>query len=263
MTQEWWQKRSEWPLAIAALVFLAAFSVQVISNQESVLVEILIWGTWAIFAADYVVNLVLAPRKGQWFVRNLYELAIVALPVLRPLRLLRLVSLLQIMSRVGGSALRGRLLSYVLGAAALLTYSGALGVLDAEENAPGSNLTTFGDAIWWALTTITTVGYGDHYPVTLLGRLVAAGLMIGGVAILGVVTASVASWLVQSVAEETAAEVDAVEAPLHLEIAALTARIEQLSAKIEALADRASPTQDGPLPDIAKGPDRIQGPDPT
>ncbi|WP_342451801.1 potassium channel family protein [Arthrobacter sp. H16F315] len=109
-----------------------------------------------------------------------------------------------------------------------------LAVLDAEKNAPGSNLTTFGDAVWWAMTTITTVGYGDHYPVTVLGRCVAAGLMVGGVAVLGVVTASVASWMVQSVAEETAAEIDSAEEPIREELRRLSAQVEHLTTLLRA-----------------------------
>jgi hypothetical protein len=77
----------------------------------------------------------------------------------------------------------------------------ALAVLDAERGKPGANITTFGDAIWWAMTTITTVGYGDRYRTTAIGRLAAAGLMIGGIALLGVVTATLASWLIEQVAE--------------------------------------------------------------
>ena len=72
-----------------------------------------------------------------------------------------------------------------------------------EQNTPGANITAFADALWWAVATITTVGYGDFYPVTQLGRFVAAGLMIGGIAVLGIVTAAVASWLVEHVAAET------------------------------------------------------------
>ena len=234
MTQETWRRRSEWPLTVAALLFLAAYSVQVIADTDSLVVELLIWTTWLAFALDYAMNLILAPNRGRWFIRNLHELAIVALPALRPLRLLRLVSLLRLVHRVGGNALRGRVLIFVLGSAALLIYAGALAVLDAEENAPGSNLTTFGDAVWWAMTTITTVGYGDHYPVTVLGRCVAAGLMIGGVAVLGVVTASVASWMVQSVAEETAAEIDSAEVPIREELRRLSAQVEHLTALLQA-----------------------------
>lgn len=237
MTQEAWRRRSEWPLTAAALVFLGAYSIQVIANTEYPVVEILIWTTWAAFVLDYVMNLVLAKQRGRWFLRNLHELAIVALPALRPLRLLRLVTLLRVMHRVGGNALRGRVLTYVLGAATLLIYAGALGVLDAEENSPDANLTNFGDALWWAMTTITTVGYGDHYPVTFLGRCVAAGLMVGGVAVLGVVTASVASWMVQSVAQETQAELVATEAPIHEELRQLSAQVERLTELLKASAE--------------------------
>jgi voltage-gated potassium channel len=56
-----------------------------------------------------------------------------------------------------------------------------------------ANIKTFGDALWWALSTMTTVGYGDRYPTTGEGRLVAGGLMLAGVALLGVITASLAS----------------------------------------------------------------------
>ena len=234
MTQETWRRHSEWPLTVAALLFLVAYSVQVIANTDSEVVEFFIWTTWLAFAVDYVMNLVLAPNRGRWFIRNLHELALVVLPALRPLRLLRLVSLVRVVHRVGGNALRGRVLIFVLSSAMLLIYAGALAVLDAEANSPGSNLTTFGDAVWWAMTTITTVGYGDHYPVTVLGRCVAAGLMIGGVAVLGVVTASVASWMVQSVAEETAAEIDSVEEPIRQEIRRLSAQVEHLTTLLQA-----------------------------
>ena len=69
-------------------------------------------------------------------------------------------------------------------------------MLDAERSAPDASITTFGEAVWWTITTISTVGYGDRYPVTVEGRLVAATLMVAGIALLGVVTASIAagSW---------------------------------------------------------------------
>lgn len=181
---------------------------------------------------DYAANLYLAPQRGRWFLRNLHELFIVILPALRPLRLLRLVTLLRILRRAGGNALRGRIITYVLAAATLRIYAGALAVLDVEENARGSNITNFGDAVWWAMTTITTVGYGDHFPVTAMGRMVAGGLMIGGITVLGVVTAAVASWSVENVALETAADVEAGEEPLRTELAKLAQQIDLLTAQL-------------------------------
>lgn len=79
---------------------------------------------------------------------------------------------------------------------------GSITVLDAEQDAKGANITTFGDALWWACTTVTTVGYGDRFPVTVQGRVVAVGLMLVGIAVVGAVTATIAAWLVSQVEQE-------------------------------------------------------------
>jgi voltage-gated potassium channel len=233
MTQSRWQKLTEWPLLVIAAVFLTAYSIEVIGNvsaRNAAVLDAVIWVTWGMFGVDYLAHLALAPRRLHWFTRNLHQLLILALPMLRPLRLLRLVTVLSVVQRFAGTNLRGRLLTYVLGSAVLLTYVGALAVLDAEENEPGANIRSFGDALWWAVVTITTVGYGDRYPVTLVGRLVAVGLMISGVAVLGVVTASVAAWLVEQVRTTTAREVKTADAGLEAEIAQLTALLKERKA---------------------------------
>ena len=80
----------------------------------------MIWVTWALFTIDYLVKLVLPERRMRWSVRNLHEVVILALPVLRPLRLLRLMTLLRQMERFAGHALRGRVIIYVTGSAVLL-----------------------------------------------------------------------------------------------------------------------------------------------
>jgi voltage-gated potassium channel len=69
----------------------------------------------------------------------------------------------------------------------LVLFVAALAVLQAERGHPGGNIESFGDALWWAVTTVTTVGYGDRFPVTTTGRFVAGGLMLAGIALLGVV----------------------------------------------------------------------------
>lgn len=87
-------------------------------------------------------------------------------------------------------------------------------------------ITSFGKALWWSITTVTTVGYGDLYPVTSTGRVIAALLMVGGISLIGVVTASLASWIVQRVAEEDAASQSAT-----------VEHVEELRAEIRALAE--------------------------
>ncbi|WP_285249926.1 potassium channel family protein [Pseudarthrobacter sp. fls2-241-R2A-168] len=242
MTQQRYRDLADWPLTMTALIFLAAYASQVIGRIEgsaAIWLEAIMWATWGIFAVDYVANLWLAADRSSWFVRNLHELLIVALPFFRPLRLLRLVTLLSVLHRTLGDTLRGRVVTYVAGSATMLVFVGALAVLDVEQSAPDAKILMFGDALWWAITTITTVGYGDMYPVTPLGRVVAAALMMSGIAVLGVVTASIASWLVQRV-EDTAEAVAEAEEPVRAELADLVAEIAMLRREIAELKGRQS-----------------------
>lgn len=206
MRQETWQKYSEWPLVGAAFLFLAAYSVLVIVEPPQPyagLLAFVIGSTWVAFGVDYIVKLLLAPRRARWFVRHPLDLLMVVLPVARPLRLLRPLTLRRVMERAPGTAIRTRVLAYVILSAILLAYTVALSVLHFEKGAPNANITTMGDSLWWAIVTITTIGYGDYYPVTVPGRWAAAALMIGGFAVLSMVTAVVSSWLVESVRAAT------------------------------------------------------------
>jgi voltage-gated potassium channel len=87
----------------------------------------------------------------------------------------------------------------MLGAAVMAAAIGSIAILDAEQHAGEANITGYGDALWWSATTVTTVGYGDRYPVTTEGRLIAVGLMLVGIALVGAITASVAAWMVAQV----------------------------------------------------------------
>ena len=125
------------------------------------------------------------------------------------------------MQKAVGNAIRGRVVVYTVSGAVLLLYVGALAQLQSERGAPGTHITNFGDALWWAMTTITTVGYGDIYPVTTTGRFIAALMMIGGISLVGSITATIASWVVQTVSTEdkaqaavTAAQIDDLRADI-------------------------------------------------
>lgn len=202
---ERWERAAEWPLTVAALAFLAAYAWPILDPDLAppwpTVFRALTWGTWALFAVDYVVRLALSVRRLEFVRSNMLDLAVIVLPLLRPLRLLRLVTLLNVLNRYAGRSLRGRVAVYVAGSTTLVLFVAALAALDAERGRPGASIVTFGDAVWWAIATVTTVGYGDLYPVTATGRVVAGGLMIAGIALLGVVTASLASWLIERVSE--------------------------------------------------------------
>ena len=92
------------------------------------------------------------------------------------------------------------------GAVVGLLMFGSLAVLRVERDAPDGNISTLGDAVWWSFTTMTTVGYGDHAPTTGLGRVLAVGLMLSGIALLGVVTANIAAWFIARFERDDAEE---------------------------------------------------------
>jgi len=157
---------------------------------------------WVGFGVDYLMRLYLSQDHWAFFKHNIVDLLSVALPVLRPLRLLRLVALLSVLNRIGSGTLRGRVVTYAIGGTALLILVGALAVTDAERAAPDAVIDGFGDGLWWAIVTLTTVGYGDTAPVTTTGRMVAVALMLGGIALLGVVTATLSSYFVEHISEQ-------------------------------------------------------------
>jgi len=146
--------------------------------------------------------------------------------------LIRLLALISILHRTGSQGLRGKVVIYTVGATVLLVTVGSLAITEAERGEPGANITTWGDGLWWAMSTMTTVGYGDRYPVSVTGRLVAAALMIGGIALLGVITATIASWLVQRVSEVTEIE----EAATRKQVELLTSEIASLRGEVLVLA---------------------------
>jgi voltage-gated potassium channel len=134
-------------------------------------------------------------------------------------------------------------MAYVIVSAILLIYTVALSVLSFEKNAPNANITTMGDSLWWAVVTITTIGYGDYYPVTVPGRWAAAALMVGGFAVLSMVTAAVSSWLVESVTAATHDRRQADEIIGSEELARLAAQINRLH---DQLARERGASEDSP-----------------
>ena len=184
--------------------------------------------TWAMFGLDYVVRVYLTDQRKRYVLHHAHDLVILVIPVLRPLRLLRLLVLLRVLSRQAADSLRGRVAVYVSASAVLVIFCSGLAIRDAERGHHHANITSFGDALWWSVTTVTTVGYGDHYPVTTEGRFVAVGVMLAGIALIGVVTASFASWLidrVRKVETESQAATAADLRALRDELAALRAEI--------------------------------------
>ncbi|WP_328441536.1 potassium channel family protein [Streptomyces sp. NBC_00457] len=205
-----WEQRTEVPLAITSLIYLAAYAVLVLAHGlpgvwRDVCLAVLA-GTWALFAVDYGVRWRLSGRRLGFVRSHLLDTVVLVLPLLRPLRVVRLYEAVQRRHGRPRLALHARVIAYAGLSTVLLGFAGALAVYQQERAASDATIRTFGDAVWWTCETFSTVGYGDVTPVTPVGRLIAVGMMACGLALLGAVTGSFSSWLLQVFAYEDEAK---------------------------------------------------------
>ena len=210
---ERWERKVEWPMTALAVVFLAAYAWQVFDDHGAMhfALEIVLWLVWAVFAAEFVMRLTLAQNKLKFLRTHIFDLAAVILPMVRQLRVLRLITVITLLNKKFQHKIRQRVSIYVAAVTVIVMFCASLAVLDAERHAENATITTFGDALWWTMTTMSTVGYGDRYPVTGEGRLVAGLLMVGGIALLGVITGTIASWLVEKLRGVEEAELETAQ----------------------------------------------------
>lgn len=194
-------------LTVLALAFLVAFSypafVDPIQPSTQKMLNAVQWVSWIAFAVDLIYGLSKSTDKKKYLVKHPLEILAVLLPFLRPLRLMRVISF-------GGLALQkvaiGRQFAITVKvalSALFISYVAAIQITISERGVAGSNIKTFNDGLWWAVTTVTTVGYGDRFPTTTEGRLLAVLLMITGISLVGVITASVAAWFVKMSQEDS------------------------------------------------------------
>jgi voltage-gated potassium channel len=215
------------PLTVLGLLFLGVYAWPILqpdlSSNWRVAFGVTSMAVWGMFVLDYVARLALATERLRFVRRNWFDLLVMALPMVRPLRGIRSVIALKLLARGGSKLGRSDAVASVIGALAAGGAIAALAMLEAERQNADANIRNFGDSLWWALSTVTTVGYGDRYPTTVEGRFVAAGLMFGGIALLGVVTAALASWFVQRFGQtqEAESEILATLTELRSEVAAL------------------------------------------
>ena len=206
MTLKQWQHRMAKPTLILSLIYTLAFIYPVFHYPTpSAIKTFCSWTNhivWALFAVDYLIMLKLATNKKKFVKAHIFELLLVALPFVRLLRPLRAVMFI---SQAGFRSRRQLLknLWWVVALASILMIiiMGAA-ILDIERTVPGSNIKTPADAIWWAFITITTVGYGDKFPVSTEGRFVASFLIIFGVVMLATITGALAAWILEQKIED-------------------------------------------------------------
>lgn len=226
---ESYENRTAMAMVVLALVYLGIYSVEVLNpDLPTALVAVLSvvgLAIWITFGVDLAIRAILSPSWRGYLLRHPIDVLAVALPMFRFLRVLRVVTAGQWLIRRGSRLAIGQTAVALGIAVSFLALVGALAVLDAERDAAGATITTFGDAIWWAFVTMSTVGYGDEFPVTFLGRIVAVGMMLVGIGLLGLVSATLASgFLARLQAQEDS------------EQAELLARLDSLQAEVASLS---------------------------
>jgi voltage-gated potassium channel len=194
-------------LSIYVLVALFLDTVLVLPAETSNLLTIVDNAICIIFLIDFGIRYRKADSKLQFMKWGWIDLisSIPMLDIFRAGRLFRLVRLFRILRAVRSTKLlishafknrKQGTFSAVAVISLLLVIFSSIAILNIE-NDPASNIKTAEDALWWSFVTITTVGYGDKYPVTTEGRLIAAILMTAGVGLFGTFTGFVASWFME------------------------------------------------------------------
>ena len=214
-----WQNKTDGLLVVIAVGSLPLLLLETISDRlpdgDRNFIVIVNLVVFIAFAIDYIVKLVLSDSKPTYIRTQWLSLFIVisqllallpALGVLGVLRGVRAIRVLGVIARVigigaatkssGKEFFKKRAASVAFGVAGLTLITSAVAFTIAEDVGDGRRIHSFFDALWWSATTITTVGYGDIYPVTTAGRIIAVFTMIVGISFLAVVTARIAQFLI-------------------------------------------------------------------
>ncbi|MDN4476847.1 potassium channel family protein [Demequina sp. SYSU T00192] len=255
-------KRADGAMAVLAFVFLIVWSTRIVLRDElpgGVRATLLtIQGAiWLVFLADLVIRVALHEQRFKFLLTHPLDVIAVIIPAARPLKVLSVfASGTMLASRKGVVKSTQAVLIAVL----LLLWIASVAILEAERGHQDAQIENFGDAIWWALVTVTTVGYGDLAPVTVQGRIIATILMLLGIALIGIVTASVAAWFVSLTQGEEEQRDDArEEAREEVTRQQLLSRIGDLEAKLDEIAGRGGPGASG-LPHLTPKPPGDAGP---
>ena len=223
-------------LAIAFVVILALPYIATLNDSTLAALDAVGWMIWAAFAVELAVNTYLAPRRLRYLRDHWIDVAIVVLPFLRLLRVARAARALRLVTLLGRAATTARAILRTHGLQNVLVAGLVLVLVSAAattffERGSGGTIASYPDALWWAATTITTVGYGDTFPVTGAGRGVGVFLMVLGISLFGTITASVAAFFVKADDTVTTNE--------------LLAEIRELQTKVDALGAAERNTTDG------------------
>ena len=212
-------------LSVLSLGLLAMLSAAPLSPDARGILEVADTLICVVFLGDFATSLVRAENRTRYFFTWGWLDLISSIPVVNSLRAARFARVIRIVrvlrgvraARVIASALIERRAQ--VGVVATLLFTGVVVVLSSVavlqfETAGGGNIVNAEDALWWSVTTMTTVGYGDRFPITTEGRIVAACLMVCGIGLFGILSGLMASWFVAPSGEKRDTEIAALRAEL-------------------------------------------------
>ena len=239
--EEWLRRLEGWserPLTILAVLWLplllAPFLFDLSPEVDAAFLAA-DYAIWALFAADLVAKVILATDRFGYLRRHWLDVLLVVVPILRPLRALRALRFLWAVG-AAGRVLTGcervfsrRGTGYLLVSALVVIILAAAMIVAVERDDPAASITSFGDGLWWAMTTVTTIGYGDLVPRTAAGRGIAVALMLLGIAAFGLITANLAALFVEEQDDDVRAELREVNERLRRIEAALGQGREEIS----------------------------------
>lgn len=238
------ERLTRYPMFVAGLAWMV-FGIIILTtnatrNTSATLVATL-FAVWALMAIEYMVRLVVCPDRLGYIRRRWAEPITVVLPVFQGWHFIGMEKM-SLLLREGqlriASILRHHGLFRVLIAATGTLFIGSWLVLLFEENAPNSNIHSYPDALWWAIVTVTTVGYGDHFPVTAGGRAVAVVLMLLGIGLIGILTATVASVFMKEHTDANKEELRRGHRDLNQQLAVISARLADLEQRMGATPEQ-------------------------
>ncbi|MEV6562555.1 ion channel [Nocardia sp. NPDC051756] len=226
-----WERATGVPMVVLAVLFLGVYAWFVLDTGASPQLDAWLGrvdvAIWVVFAVDFLARLGLSTRRWEFLRTHPIELLMVIVPPFRPLRLVRAAVL--VLGTLNRHTLshRTRLSVFVGSSSVLILFLCSLAFFDAEYGVEGSKVLNFGDALWWSAVSVTTVGYGDVYPVTVEGRLISLVLMTFGIGIISFAIGTTTSWVIDQLktVEETADRTDREINVLVEEIRALRAEV--------------------------------------
>jgi voltage-gated potassium channel len=227
-------KWSAMPVFLLGALFLVGLVEVVMDAGDTATGELLMALGWVGFVIDLIVQWILDDHPRSFPRRHWFAVIAVLIPLFRAL----FVFYIFIRLARGRTRLQSKIQYYAAYLTVLVITFGAALVLGAERGYPGSNIHTYGEAVWWACVTVTTVGYGDYTPVSPTGRGIATLMLFNGVAIISVITATISSRFVSDPGKG--------ELPVTLDL--VDERLERIEQALAALAAQGVRLPESPEP---------------